>query len=88
MLIRGNTLAELFHIADGGVHVLRPLSFQDSHVEDDLQRWADANPHLLNEGTPMLSLGMEIVTHRGFSIDNLFLDGNGCLLIPVTWCAD
>ena len=29
----------------------------------------------------MLSLGTEIVTHRGFSIDNLFVDGNGCLVV-------
>ncbi len=74
-------MGELFHVADGGVHVLRPVSFHKTHVEEDLQRWADANPHLLNEGTPMLSLGMEVVTHRGFSIDNLFVDGSGCLVV-------
>ena len=47
-----------------------------THVEEDLQRWADANPHLLNEGTPMLSLGMEIPTRHDHWIDNLFVDGN------------
>lgn len=74
-------MAELFNITNGKVRVLRPVSFHKTHVEADLQRWADANPHLLNEGAPMLSLGTEIVTHHGYSIDNLFVDGNGCLVV-------
>ena len=74
-------MADLFQISGEDVRVLRPVSFRDTHVEEDLQRWADANPHLLNEGAPMLSLGTEIVTKLGFSIDNLFVDGNGCLVV-------
>ena len=74
-------MATLFTLSDGQVQTLSPTLFHKTHVEEDLQRWADGNPHLLNEGTPMLSLGMEIVTHRGYSIDNLFLDGNGCLVV-------
>jgi len=61
--------------------VLRPVSFELNHKEEELQRWADANPHLLNEGAPMLSLGTEIETHHGHYIDNLFVDGNGCLVV-------
>ena len=74
-------MAELFHIADDAVDVLRPVSFRQDHKEDDLQRWVDANPHMVNEGTPMLSLGREIETHHGFAIDNLFIDGTGCLVV-------
>ena len=74
-------MATLFTLSDGRVQTLSPTLFHKTHVEEDLQRWADANPHLLNEGSPMLSLGTEIVTHRGFSIDNLFVDGNGCLVV-------
>ena len=80
-LIRGCPLAELFHIADGGVDVLRPVPFRQGHTEENLQRWVDAYPHLVNEGSPMLSLGTEIVTRHGHYIDNLFLDGNGCLVV-------
>lgn len=74
-------MAALFTLSDGQMEALSPTPFHKTHREKDLQRWADANPHLLNEGTPMLSLGMEIVTHRDFSIDNLFVDGNGCLVV-------
>ncbi len=74
-------MGELFHVADGGLQVLRPVPFQEGHTEEDLQRWADANPHFLNNGLPMLSLGTEIVTHHGHSIDNLYLDGNGHLVV-------
>ena len=74
-------MAELFHIADDAVDVLRPVSFRQDHTEENLQRWVDANPHMVNEGTPMLSLGREIETHHGFAIDNLFIDGNGCLVV-------
>ncbi len=74
-------MATLFTLSDGQVQTLSPTLFHKTHVEEDLQRWADANPHLLNEGAPMLSLGTEIVTPLGFSIDNLFVDGNGCLVV-------
>ncbi len=74
-------MSELFHIADGGVGVLRPVSFRRDHTEENLQRWVDAYPHLVNDGAPMLSLGMEIETRHGHYIDNLFLDGNGCLVV-------
>ena len=74
-------LVELFHVADGGPQVLRPVPFQEGHKEEDLQRWADANPHFFNNGLTMLSLGMEIPTAHGHSIDNLYLDGNGHLVV-------
>ena len=71
----------LFSVSGDAVAVLAPSSFQDEHREDDLQRWADENPHLLNNGLPMLSLGREIVTTHDHSIDNLYIDGNGCLVV-------
>ncbi len=74
-------MASLFTQSGESVRVLSPTSFQETHVEEDLQRWADANPHLLNEGAPMLSLGMEIQTRYDHWIDNLFVDGNGCLVV-------
>ena len=70
-----------FHIGDEDVRVLRPIPFHANHKEDDLQRWADENPHLLNNGQPMLSLGREIETRHSHAIDNLFLDGNGHLVV-------
>ncbi len=74
-------MAELFHISGDGVHTLRPKPFRDGHREVDLQLWAEANPHLLNGGQPMLSIGTEITTTHGHAIDNLFVDGNGCLVV-------
>ena len=68
-------VGELFHVADGGLQVLRPVPFQESHKEEDLQRWADANPQIFNNGLPMLSLGMEITTAHGHS-------ENGGAIIP------
>ncbi len=37
--------------------------------------------HVADGGLPMLSLGMEITTAHGHSIDNLYLDGNGHLVV-------
>ena len=74
-------MATLFTLSDGQVQTLSPTLFHKTHVEEDLQRWADANPYLLNEGAPMLSLGMEITTRHDHWIDNLFIDGNGCLVV-------
>lgn len=74
-------MAALFTVSDGRVRTLSAAQFGQTHAEVDLQRWADAYPHLLNEGVPMLSLGTEIATHHGYAIDNLFIDGNGCLVV-------
>ncbi len=74
-------MAILFSLDGETLQLLSARSFQDGHLEDDLQRWADANPHFLNEGQPMLSLGKEITTQHGLSIDNLYLDGNGQLVV-------
>ena len=76
-----HTLGGLFHIGDEEVHCLRPIPFHATHKEEDLQGWVDRNPHLLNNGQPMLSLGTEIKTQHDHYIDNLFLDGNGCLVV-------
>ncbi|MCH7553879.1 MAG: hypothetical protein IIC82_07785 [Chloroflexi bacterium] len=74
-------MADLFQISGGDVRVLRSVPFRQDHVEEDLQRWADANPHFLNGGAPMISLGREIATTHGHWIDNLFLDGSGCVVV-------
>lgn len=74
-------MASLFSQSGDSIRVLSPTSFHKTQVEEDLQRWADANPHLLNAGAPMLSLGMEIPTRHDHWIDNLFVDGNGCLVV-------
>lgn len=66
----------LFHASGDDVEVLAPVSFQSRHDEVRVQAWADSAPALLNNGMPMLSLGREIGTRHGHSIDNLFLDGN------------
>ncbi len=71
----------LFRVGEENVHAVRPKPFRQEHSEDDLQQWSDENPHLLNDGLPMLSLGREIETRHGHSIDNLFLDGNGHLVV-------
>ena len=75
------TMASLFTQSGESIRLLSSISFQNTHVEEDLQRWADANPHLLNDGAPMLSLGTEIPTRHDHWIDNLFVDGNGCLVV-------
>ncbi len=74
-------MGRLFSQSGDSVRPLSAVPFEKNHFERDLQRWADANPHLLNEGLPMLSLGREITTRHGHSIDNLFVDGNGCLVV-------
>jgi len=74
-------LGGLFHIGDEEVRVLRPIPFHANHKEEDLQKWADEKPHLLNNGLPMLSLGTEIKTRHDHYVDNLFLDGNGHLVV-------
>lgn len=71
----------LFSVSGDTVAEIAPSSFQEQHREEDLQRWADENPHLLNNGFHMLSLGQEIVTTHNHSIDNLYVDGNGCLVV-------
>ncbi len=63
------------------MHMLSPRSFQADYVENNIQQWVDAHPHFVNAGRPMLSLGTEIATRHGGSIDNLFIDGNGHLVV-------
>ena len=58
-----------------------PVKFGSDHKEEKIQRWADLNPAMLNDGQPMLSLGMEMMTNLGHAIDNLYLDGNGMLVV-------
>ena len=74
-------MAALYTVSGDTVRVLHPVPFYKNHKEEDLQKWADQNPHLLNNGLPMLSLGTEITTRHNHSIDNLFLDGNGILVV-------
>jgi len=71
----------LFSISDDLVEVVTPTPFRNDHKEVDLQMWSAAYPHLLNNGQPMLSVGTEIGTTHGHAIDNLFIDGNGCLVV-------
>ena len=52
-------MGRLFHVGEDAVRALEPTSFGSSHREEDLQRLADANPHLLNQGLPMLSLVLD-----------------------------
>lgn len=70
----------LFGVLGEAVEVLRAGRYADQHDEDRLQSWADACPALVNGGTPMVSLGREVVTRHGHAIDNLFIDGNGELV--------
>lgn len=71
----------LFTVQNDNASLLLPKSFKQQYKEDDLQRWSDECPSLLNEGTTMLSLGREIETNHGHYIDNLYLDGNGTLVV-------
>ncbi len=71
----------LFNISGDDVRALLPRPFRDRYREEHLQHWADESPHLLNRGQAMLSLGTEIETLHGHYIDNLFIDGNGCLVV-------
>lgn len=70
-----------FTIQDDAASLLLPKPFAQQFTEDDLQRWADKCPGLLNDGMPMLSLGREVATTHGHYIDNLYLDGNGTLVV-------
>ena len=74
-------MAGLFTVSGDDIHVLSPTRFQKDHLERDLQHWADQNPHFLNEGIPMLSLGREMETRHKHGIDNLYIDGNDCLVV-------
>ena len=71
----------LYSVSGTDCAVLVPSTFSEKHVELDIQRWADHCPPLINEGKPMLTLGMEIVTGYGQYLDNLFVDGNGTLVV-------
>ena len=72
---------QLFSAAGDSISLILPTSFADNHKEARLQTWADRNPALVNEGQPMLSLGREIVTKYSHAIDNLFIDGDGVLVV-------
>ena len=71
----------LFSVSGKECAALVPSTFADKHVELDIQIWADRCPALINEGKPMLALGMEIATNYNQYIDNLFIDGNGTLVV-------
>lgn len=74
-------MSTLFHLNDADTALrVDSTRFAKSHSEAELQRWAEQNPALLNDGQPMLSLGIEIVTGHGQAIDNLYVDGNGVLV--------
>lgn len=72
---------QLFNISKDTLFSLVPVRFSSDHKEEKIQRWADLNPTMLNDGQPMLSLGMEMMTNLGHAIDNLYLDGNGMLVV-------
>lgn len=72
---------QLFNILKDSLSPLMPVKFGSDHLEEKIQKWADANPAMLNDGQPMLSLGMEMMTNLGHAIDNLYLDGNGMLVV-------
>ena len=74
-------MGQLFEIQATTVDVLIAKPFAQEHTEADLQHWADQHPHLLNEGRPMVSLGREIETTHAHYIDNLYLDGNGKVVV-------
>jgi hypothetical protein len=70
----------LFSAAGDAVCLIPDISFAQDHSEADLQGWADRNPSLLNDGQPMISLGREVGTRHGQSVDNMFIDGNGTVV--------
>jgi hypothetical protein len=72
---------QLFTATGDVVHCLAPLVFAAEHDEARIQSWADLNPALINDGQPMMSLGREISTQHHHAIDNLFIDGNGVLVV-------
>lgn len=72
---------QLYNIANDRALALAPQKFGADHLEEKIQSWADKNPAMINDGQPMLSLGCEITTTLGHNIDNLFLDGNGTLVV-------
>lgn len=72
---------QLYNIANDRASALAPHRFGADHREEKIQGWADNNPTMINDGQPMLSLGCEIMTTLGHNIDNLFLDGNGTLVV-------
>lgn len=74
-------MSVIFSVGENGLLPVQTRRFEDHYKEIHLQRWADANPAMLNNGAPMISLGMEIPTKHGRYIDNLFLDGNGDLVV-------
>ena len=61
----------LYSVSGETVAALKPGTFSERRQERDIQVWSDRNPALINDGKPMLSLGMELVTKYGL------LDGNG-----------
>jgi hypothetical protein len=72
---------QLFNISKESLSPLVPVKFGIDHFEKKIQKWADAHPDMLNEGKPMLSIGCEMNTTLGHAIDNLFIDGNGTLVV-------
>ena len=71
----------LFTVSEGTATILDSTSFAFRHNEAWIQELADETPHFVNDGQPMVSLGREIATVHGHYIDNLFLDGNGTIVV-------
>lgn len=74
-------MVRLYRVRDMDVGALRPTPFHSIHSEATIQAWADQHPAMVNAGQPMLSLGREIFTDQGQSIDNLFIDRTGSLVV-------
>lgn len=72
-------MSVLFCVSGNEMRALAPTSFPAGYLGNDLQLWGDVNSHFLNEGAPILSLGREIGTRHGHTIENLFVDG--CLVL-------
>lgn len=71
----------LFVVSGDKAEVLEPTSFRSRYMEDHIQGLVDANPQFVNDGIPMLSLKREIQTRHDHSIDNMFIDGNGTIVV-------
>jgi hypothetical protein len=71
---------QLFSAVGDVICLISPSSFAGEYQEKRIQSWVDLNPSVVNDGQPMVSLGTEIATKHGLSIDNLFIDDNGCLV--------